>query len=62
MLDLILNTGETLKVDQVILCTGVAPDTTLATKAGLEIDPDLGGYLVNSELQARSDLYVVSSY
>ncbi|XP_045481062.1 apoptosis-inducing factor 1, mitochondrial [Harmonia axyridis] len=58
MIHLILNTGETLKVEQVVLCTGVAPNTALATKGGLEIDPELGGYLVNSELQARSDLYV----
>ncbi|KAK9875910.1 hypothetical protein WA026_009694 [Henosepilachna vigintioctopunctata] len=58
MLHLVLNTGETLVVDQVILCVGVRPNTTLSQKSGLEVDPVLGGFLVNSELQARTDLYI----
>lgn len=51
-----------VKADHVIVALGVEPNTNLAdgSEAGLEIDPDLGGYLVNAELEARSNLYVVS--
>ena len=42
------------------MAVGVKPNTELATDAGLEIDSKLDGYLVNSELQARTDLYIVS--
>lgn len=31
----------------------------LAKSAGLEVDSDFGGYRVNSELQARSNIWVV---
>jgi len=42
------------------MAVGAKPNTELATDAGLEVDPKLDGYLVNSELQARTDLYIVS--
>ncbi|KAL3265315.1 hypothetical protein HHI36_009523 [Cryptolaemus montrouzieri] len=58
MLHLLLNNGDTLKVDLVVVCAGVTPDVTLAKKGGLEVDPNEGGFLVNSELQARTDLYI----
>lgn len=48
-------------VDHVIMAVGAKPNTELAADAGLEIDPQLDGYLVNSELQARTDLYIVSN-
>jgi len=44
------------------MAVGAKPNTELAVDAGLEIDPKLDGYLVNSELQARTDLYIVSFY
>ena len=47
-------------VDNVIVAIGVEPNTQLAEKSDLEIDPDLGGFLVNTELQARSNVYIVS--
>ncbi|KAJ8949861.1 hypothetical protein NQ318_010495 [Aromia moschata] len=56
---LTLNNGETLTVDNVIVTVGVEPNTELAKEADLEVDPDLGGFLVNTELQARTDLYIV---
>ncbi|KAJ8967863.1 hypothetical protein NQ317_017630 [Molorchus minor] len=55
---LLLNNGETLTVDNVIVTVGAEPNTELAEEADLEVDPDLGGYLVNTELQARTDLYI----
>lgn len=42
------------------MAVGAKPNTELAADAGLEIDPNLDGFLVNSELQARTDLYIVS--
>lgn len=42
------------------MAVGAKPNTELAAGAGLEIDPRLDGYLVNSELQARANLYIVS--
>lgn len=47
-------------VDHVVMAVGTKPNTDLAADAGLEIDPKLDGYLVNSELQARTNLYIVS--
>lgn len=55
---LVLNTGKSIKVDNVILAVGVEANTELAEKSGLEVDPELGGFLVNTELMARSNLYV----
>ncbi|CAH0560097.1 unnamed protein product [Brassicogethes aeneus] len=55
---LTLNDKSTLTVDNVIIAVGVEPNTDLAGKSELEVDPELGGYLVNSELQARSSLYI----
>lgn len=42
------------------MAVGAKPNTELAADAGLEVDPKLDGYLVNSELQARTNLYIVS--
>lgn len=35
------------------------PSVELAESAGLEVDSDFGGYRVNAELQARSNIWVV---
>ncbi|KAL1505760.1 hypothetical protein ABEB36_005248 [Hypothenemus hampei] len=56
--ELTLSSGKTLTVDFVVVTVGVEPNTELAQKSDLEVDPDLGGYIVNTELQARTDLYV----
>lgn len=56
--NLVLSNGKNISVDHVIMAVGVKPNTELATDAGLEIDSKLDGYLVNSELQARTDLYI----
>lgn len=53
-----LSNGKNISVDHVIMAVGAKPNTELAADAGLEIDSKLDGYLVNSELQARTDLYI----
>jgi programmed cell death 8 (apoptosis-inducing factor) len=55
---LTFNNGKSLIVDLVIQAIGSEPNIELANNAALEIDPKLGGFVVNAELQARSNLYV----
>ena len=49
-----------LEVDHVVVAVGLEANVELAKSARLEVDPELGGYRVNSELEARSDIWVVS--
>ena len=56
-LKLKLHDGRTFIVDNVIQAVGSEPNTMLAKDAGLEIDPKTGGFVVNAELEARSNLY-----
>lgn len=49
---------EKIDADQVIVAVGVEPNTDLAEVSHLETDPDVGGFLVNAELEARSNLWV----
>ena len=45
-----------------MVAVGLDADTRLATSSsGLEVDTEVGGYRVNSELQACSDIWVVSN-
>lgn len=59
-LELELKDGKKVNVDLAIVAAGVEPNTALAEKSNLEVDPEIGGYLVNAELQARSNLYIVT--
>jgi apoptosis-inducing factor 1 len=43
------------------VAAGSEANIELAKTSNLEIDYNLGGYVVNAELEARSNLYVVSS-
>lgn len=52
-----LSNGDTVNVGHVIVAVGVEPNTQLAKTSDLEVDPELGGYLVNAEMEARSNLY-----
>lgn len=56
-LKLKLNNGKSITVDNVIQAVGSEPNVKLAQDAGLEIDPKFGGFVVNAELEARSNLY-----
>ncbi|XP_046431615.1 apoptosis-inducing factor 1, mitochondrial [Neodiprion fabricii] len=57
-LKLILTDGSKIDADQVIVAVGAQANTQLAQSSNLEIDAKVGGYLVNAELEARSDLWV----
>lgn len=51
-----------MKTDHIVAAVGLEPNVDLAKSAGLEVDSDFGGYRVNAELQARSNIWVVGSY
>ncbi|GAB0089152.1 Putative apoptosis-inducing factor 1, mitochondrial [Sergentomyia squamirostris] len=53
--------GKVVIVDHVVVAAGSEPNTLLAKKSNLELHSELGGYIVNTELQARSNVYVVST-
>lgn len=53
-----LSNGDTIDVDYIVCAVGLEPDTGLAKASALEIDDRTGGYLVNSELEARHDVWV----
>jgi programmed cell death 8 (apoptosis-inducing factor) len=55
---LTLSNDDTIKTDHVVVAIGIKPNTQLAESAGLEVDKNNGGVVVNQELAARSDLYV----
>ncbi|XP_028417614.1 apoptosis-inducing factor 1, mitochondrial-like [Dendronephthya gigantea] len=55
---LFLNSGEKLEVDHVVVAVGLEANVDLSKSARLEVDPELGGFRVNSELEARSDIWV----
>lgn len=50
-----------MKTDHIVAAVGLEPNVDLAKSAGLEVDSDFGGYRVNAELQARSNIWVVGS-
>lgn len=54
----VLDNGEKVQADHVIVCVGIEPNVELASAGGLEVDPIQGGFRVNSELEARSDIWV----
>ena len=49
-----------LSVDHLVVAVGLDPSTELAATSGLEVDDQRGGFLVNAELEARSNVWVVS--
>lgn len=53
-----LKDGRTVKTDHLVAAVGLEPSVELAKSAGLEVDSDFGGYRVNAELQARSNIWV----
>lgn len=48
----------TLDVDHLIVAVGIKPNTELAKTSSLELDEKYGGFLVNAELEARSNIWV----
>ncbi|XP_058631487.1 apoptosis-inducing factor 1, mitochondrial isoform X2 [Onychostoma macrolepis] len=57
-LEIKLKDGRLIKTDHIVAAVGLEPSVELAKSAGLEVDSDFGGYRVNSELQARSNIWV----
>ncbi|KAG9509729.1 Apoptosis-inducing factor 1, mitochondrial, partial [Fragariocoptes setiger] len=57
-IDLKLSNDQSIQVDQIVVAVGIQPDTELARSSGLEVDDKTGGFLVNSELEARSNIWV----
>ncbi|XP_049598103.1 apoptosis-inducing factor 1, mitochondrial isoform X5 [Syngnathus scovelli] len=57
-LEIKLKDGRLIKTDHVVAAVGLEPNVDLAKSAGLEVDSDFGGYRVNAELQARSNIWV----
>ncbi|XP_046450087.1 apoptosis-inducing factor 1, mitochondrial-like isoform X2 [Daphnia pulex] len=55
---LTLNDGQKIKTDHVVVAVGLDANTDLAVASGLEIDSNFGGYRVNAELEARSNVWV----
>jgi programmed cell death 8 (apoptosis-inducing factor) len=47
-----------LLADHIVVAVGLEPNVQLAKNSGFEIDPRLGGYVVNAELQARNNIWV----
>ncbi|CAK9825513.1 Apoptosis-inducing factor 1, mitochondrial [Anthophora retusa] len=57
-LSLVLSENRIIEADQVVVAVGAEPNTDLAKTSHLETDPEIGGFLVNAELEARSNLWV----
>lgn len=58
LVSLKLSDGQVLKADYIVCAVGLEPDVELAKSSGLEVDEKTGGYLVNSELEARTNVWV----
>ncbi|XP_049937946.1 apoptosis-inducing factor 1, mitochondrial [Schistocerca serialis cubense] len=52
-----LSNGQSVQADHIVVAVGVKPNTELAGPSGLEVDEKLGGFLVNAELVARSNVW-----
>ena len=57
-----LDNGSEVAVDHIVLAVGIEPNVELGKKAGLEVDPVNGGLLVNAELAARENAFVVWTF
>ncbi|XP_030602219.1 apoptosis-inducing factor 1, mitochondrial isoform X2 [Archocentrus centrarchus] len=57
-LEIQLKDGRLVKTDHIVTAVGLEPNVDLAKSGGLEVDSDFGGYRVNAELQARSNIWV----
>ncbi|KAM9788194.1 apoptosis-inducing factor 1, mitochondrial [Neosynchiropus ocellatus] len=57
-LEIHLRDGRVVRTDHIVAAVGLEPNVDLAKSAGLEVDSDFGGFRVNAELQARSNIWV----
>jgi programmed cell death 8 (apoptosis-inducing factor) len=49
--------NEALEADHVVVAVGIEPRVELARAAGLEIDEQRAGVVVNAELESRRDVF-----
>ncbi|XP_067940065.1 apoptosis-inducing factor 1, mitochondrial-like [Watersipora subatra] len=56
--ELLLSDGSELSAEHILVAVGLEPNTELAESAGLEVHKKLGGFLVNAELEAATDIWV----
>ncbi|XP_067934801.1 apoptosis-inducing factor 1, mitochondrial-like [Watersipora subatra] len=56
--EVLLSDGSELSAEHILVAVGIEPNTELAESAGLEVDDTLGGFLVNAELEAATDIWV----
>ncbi|XP_078323336.1 apoptosis-inducing factor 1, mitochondrial-like isoform X2 [Crassostrea virginica] len=56
--ELTLDNGNKISVDNVVVCVGLEPNVDLAKTSNLEVDEKHGGFRVNAELEAMSGLWV----
>jgi programmed cell death 8 (apoptosis-inducing factor) len=59
---LTLEDGTDVKCDHVVAAVGLEANIDLAKSSGLEIDTEHGGFRVDAELRARSDIWVVRKH
>lgn len=57
-IEIALSDGQKISVDYIVCAVGLKPDVDLARTSGLEVDEKTGGFLVNSELEARTNVWV----
>eukprot|EP00118_Oscarella_pearsei_P025843 m.308889 g.308889 ORF g.308889 m.308889 type:complete len:620 (+) comp44998_c0_seq1:54-1913(+) len=50
--------GKEVLADHVVVAVGIEVDSALASSSGLEVDSKFGGFHVNAELQAASNIWV----
>ncbi|RWS16828.1 apoptosis-inducing factor 1: mitochondrial-like isoform X2 [Dinothrombium tinctorium] len=56
-IQLSLDNGKSVNADYIVVAVGLEPNTDLAKSSGLELDDVHGGYRVNAELEARSNVW-----
>ncbi|XP_071949729.1 apoptosis-inducing factor 1, mitochondrial-like [Antedon mediterranea] len=54
---LTLSNGNTVSADHVVVAVGLEPNVELSKSSGLELDDIHGGYRVNAELEARTNVW-----
>ncbi|KAF8788067.1 apoptosis-inducing factor 1, mitochondrial-like [Argiope bruennichi] len=56
--ELLLSNDQAVTADHIIVAVGADPNTEFAKASGLEVDPVHGGFVVNTEMEARKNLWI----
>ncbi|GIY02350.1 apoptosis-inducing factor 1, mitochondrial [Caerostris darwini] len=57
-IEMLLSNNQVVKADHIVVAVGADPNTDFAKVSGLEIDPQHGGFVVNTEMEARKNLWI----